>query len=276
MATSDHGIHGITKVDLQRLISTPLHFSRHHLVSTAVLLMLLVCLLLLAGRGLKPPRFMLDRTTQSSIASIDEHPWRKASDWLAGRKYAVLTFDDGPYGHGVDERILAILHRHHAHAIFFLVCSHINETTTHLLDTFERNGHIIGNHSFDHLQLGKLQDPELHQQVEGCSTRLASLIGHRPYYFRPPFGQTSSHVRQVAEGSGMQQMLWDANSQDSWQTKPEQILYWNRQEMDDHSILLMHDKPATADVLDRALTELEQRGFQFVLPEQVSADSATD
>jgi peptidoglycan-N-acetylglucosamine deacetylase len=245
-------------------------------VSTALLVALLACLLTVAGRGMTPPRFVLDQATQAAVAPTDSYSWRRASDWLAGRKYAVLTFDDGPFGHGVDEHILSVLRRHHAHAIFFVVCSHIDDTTSHVLGNLEHDGHVIGNHSFDHLQLNKLQDFELHQQVEGCSRRIASLTGHRPYYFRPPFGATSEHVKHFAELSGMHQMLWDANSQDSWQTKPDQILYWSRTETGNLSILLMHDKPATAAVLDQTLTELEQRGFQFVLPDQVPSNSYVD
>ncbi|TNY25270.1 hypothetical protein BV497_14770 [Fulvimonas soli] len=39
-------------------------------------------------------------------------------DWLSGRKYVVLTFDDGPFGQGVDEQILEVLERHQARAVF--------------------------------------------------------------------------------------------------------------------------------------------------------------
>jgi peptidoglycan-N-acetylglucosamine deacetylase len=262
-------------MDLQTTTVTSWQWSRH-VISSSLLLVMLACFLVLAGRGMKPPRFTLEQTRQSGLTPIEPYSWQRASDWMAGRKYAVLTFDDGPYGHGVDEHILNVLRHHHAHAIFFVVCSHINDTTGHLLDTFEHDGHIVGNHSFDHLQLSKLQDGDLQQQVEGCSRRIASLTGHRPYYFRPPFGMTSPHVQHFAELAGMQQMLWNANSQDSWQTKPEQILYWSKTETDNLSILLMHDKPQTAAVLDQALTDLEQRGFQFVLPEQLPKNSYID
>ncbi|WP_170120178.1 hypothetical protein [Fulvimonas soli] len=64
----------------------------------------------------------------------------------------------------------------------------------------------------------------------------------------------------------MQQMLWNANSQDSWLKRPDQILFWSKEEVEGNAILLMHDKPHTAAVLDRILTELERRGAVFVLP----------
>jgi peptidoglycan/xylan/chitin deacetylase (PgdA/CDA1 family) len=262
-------------MDVQKILAKPLNISRRHLVSSTMIALLLACLLLESGSGMQPPRFVLDQA-HGAVSAVGEQSWRRASDWMAGRKYAVLTFDDGPYGHGVDEKILDVLRRHHARAIFFLVCSHINETTSSLVGKFEREGHIVGNHSYDHLQLNRLQAPELRHQIEDCSSRIAHFTGHRPYYFRPPFGSTSPSVKLAAEAAGMQQMLWNANSQDSWQTKPDKILYWSLEQTDDKSILLMHEKPNTAAVLDQTLTNLEERGFQFVLPDQLPLDNAVD
>lgn len=248
---------------------------RQYVAVGGLLLALFLYAMLLTAHGMDRPRFVLDQAS-ASVKHINHRPWRAASDFLAGRKYMVLTFDDGPYGYGLDEQILAILRKHHAHAMFFLVCSHINDSNRDVLGKFERDGDLIGNHSYDHLKLDTLARPELAQQIEGCSKRLAELTGHRPYYFRAPFGATSPLVAQVAQSSGMKQMLWNANSQDSWMTRPEQILQWSVEQPEDQSILLLHEKPTTVAVLDQMLTQLEQRGFQFVLPDQLSNSRAID
>lgn len=231
------------------------------------LLTILVSLAVLvkAGANRDPPVFAIS-ASGAEIVPVDYPLWRKISDGLAGRKYALLTFDDGPYGGGTDEKILTILRRHRAHAIFFLVCGHLNNATAPVLGEIFKDGDIIANHSYSHPRLTTLSPDELSHQVEGCSDELARIAGIRPRYFRPPFGQASAKVRAVIRAAGMQEVLWSANSQDSWLTKPDQILYWSKEETDDGSILLMHDKPATAAVLDRVLTQLEQHGFQFVLP----------
>jgi peptidoglycan/xylan/chitin deacetylase (PgdA/CDA1 family) len=159
--------------------------------------------------------------------------------------------------------------------MFFLVCSHINDANRDVLGKLEGAGHLIGNHSYDHLKLDTLTSrPELQHQIDGCSQRLAQLTGRRPYYFRPPFGATSPLVTQLAQAAGMKQLLWNANSQDSWMTQPEQILHWSLEQTEDQSVLLLHEKPTTAAVLDDMLTQLEQRGFQFVLPDQLSDNTA--
>lgn len=205
--------------------------------------------------------------TQRSVEKVSYPLWRHASDLLGARKYAVLTFDDGPYGSGVDERILKILSRHRAHAMFFVVCNRLGGDGARILAEIKAGGHVIENHSWDHLHLNKMDAKGLRHQIEHCSADIADLTGQRPRYFRPPFGETSVAVRQAAEDAGMSQMLWNANSQDSWQKRPEQILYWTREQTADDSILLLHDSPTTAAVLDRVLSDLESRGFRFVLPE---------
>ena len=136
-----------------------------------------------------------------------------------------------------------------------------------MLNKFVDAGEMIGNHTYDHPHLDRLTADALRHQIEGCSKRIAQVTGRRPRYFRPPFGESSPLIERVARAAGTQQMLWNANSQDSWQKDPRQILYWSIEEAQTGSILLMHDKPQTAAVLDRVLTKLQHKGFRFVLPE---------
>lgn len=262
-------------MNLKKILATPVRIPGRLLIVAMTVLVLAAGVLGLAGAGLPPPHFALDEG-QGSVVPIAYPPWRRASDWLARRKYAVLTFDDGPYGGGVDERILETLGRHHARAIFFLVCSHVNAVTSHVPGELAQAGDLIGNHSYDHPHLNQLKAAGLQRQIEGCSARIAALTGHRPRLFRPPFGETSPRVVQAARTAGMQQVLWNANSEDSWLKQPDQILYWSLEQTHNGSILLMHDNPTTAAALDRVLTELEKRGFRFVLPATYSPPRATD
>lgn len=250
-----------------------LYAYRRYLFLCGVLLTFLFYALLLTAHGMAAPRFVLDQSA-FNVKHAGGYSLRRVSDMLAGRKYVVLTFDDGPYGYGVDEQIMATLRKHHAHAVFFLVCAHINEANRAVLGEIQSEGDLIGNHSYDHPDLAKLSQPEVAQQIERCNTRLAELTGKRPYYFRPPFGSTSPLVAKVAQSFGMKQMLWNANSEDSWIKQPQQILNFSLTQTDDQSILLMHERPITASVLDEMLTRLEERGFQFVLPDQLSANTA--
>lgn len=246
---------------------------RRYFFLGGVLLTFFLYAMLLTAQGMAAPRFVID-PAMGGIKHANSFGLRKLSDVLAGRKYAVLTFDDGPYGQGVDEQILATLQKHHAHAVFFLVCSHINDATRGELAKFENAGDVIGNHTFDHPNLTKLSQPAIRDQIERCNQRIAEVTGKRPGYFRPPFGSTTPAVAEVAKSLGMQQVLWNANSEDSWLKQPQQIEDFSLAQTEDQSILLMHEKPITAGMLDDLLTQLEQRGFQFVLPDQLSDNTA--
>jgi peptidoglycan/xylan/chitin deacetylase (PgdA/CDA1 family) len=253
-------------LNVRKILATPVRISVRSLMAALVLALLCAGTLLLVGANLPPPQFVVS-AGEGSVNPIDYPFWREASDRLVGRKYVALTFDDGFYSDGIiDESILDVLRWHHAHAIFFLVCGHLNEASDRVLSEIANTGNIIGNHSYSHQHLNRLNPVDLQQEVEGCSERIASLTGHRPYFFRPPFGETSIQVAQSAHSAGMKQVLWNANSEDSWLKKPDQILSWGLEQTADRSILLMHDRPSTAVALDRLLTALEQRGFRFVLP----------
>lgn len=240
--------------------------TRAGLVVLLILVAVGTALLAWAGSGLTPPRFRL-AAGAGRLEPIDYPVWRSASDRIARRKYIALTFDDGPYGAGVDERILRILAKHHAHAIFFEVCSHITDKTVDVPREIVAAGSVLGNHSYDHLHLPKLGRKALIHQVDGCSDRLELVGAVRPRLFRPPFGQTSPVVLQAIHSAGMQQVLWDANSGDSWLHSPAAIVKLALNEASHGSILLMHSRPTTADALDELLTKLQRRGFRFVLPE---------
>jgi peptidoglycan/xylan/chitin deacetylase (PgdA/CDA1 family) len=218
-----------------------------------------------AGRDLPPPKFQLTR--RHLLTPVGYPLWRRASDWLAGRHYIALTFDDGPGGHGVDARILDILARHHAHAVFFEVCAHINSKTHDIPKRILASGNLLGNHSYDHLDLSALSAIALKHQTAGCSDKLESITGVRPSLFRPPWGQLSPAATKAIHAAGMHIVLWDANSGDTWLKSPDQIIRMSLYEasLGGH-VLLLHSRSATAESLDTLLTQLQRRGYRFVLP----------
>ena len=252
-----------------------LYTYRRYITLCGALLAFFLYAMLLTAHGMTRPQFVLDQQA-GSVKHAKAYSWRRISDVLAGRKYAVLTFDDGPYGYGLDEQILAILRKHHAQAVLFLVCNQINDQTRDVLAKFENAGDLIGNHTFDHPDLAKLSPAQIAHEIDSCNKRIAEVTGRSPYYFRAPFGSTSPSVDQVVKSFGMQHMHWNANSEDSWVKQPQQILDFSLQQTEDQSILLLHEKPITVAVLDDMLTQLEQRGFQFVLPDQLAGNVEAD
>lgn len=240
---------------------------RYGWAALAIFILLALCGggLVLSGRNAPPPEFKL--ADNGLLIPVGYPLWQRASDWLGRRKYIMLTFDDGPYGHGIDEKILAVLAKHHAHAAFFEVCANVTNTTRNVLQKILKAGSIVGNHTYNHRHLPKLDAAALQQQIAGCSAKLASVTGMQPSLFRPPWGQLSPEAIKVIHASGMQIVLWDANSEDSWLKNPRKIVDMSLYEASlGGGILLMHSRPTTAKALDGLLAKLQQQGFRFVLP----------
>lgn len=227
------------------------------------------------GRDPVTPAFRLDTHDGNHVVPIDWPWWRQLADRLHGRRYIVLTFDDGPAGGGVDERILAALRRDHAKAMFFFICKRITPARVHLLGEIRAEGSVIENHSYSHPHLTTLTADALRHQVDGCSDKLKSIDGRRPDFFRPPFGQTSAQVRADVRAADMREVQWSANSFDVVWHRPAKIARWAEQQAYNGAILLMHSRQRTARALPTILARLHADGYRFVLPQPTSLPSGS-
>ncbi|NMP24884.1 polysaccharide deacetylase family protein [Sulfobacillus harzensis] len=78
--------------------------------------------------------------------------------------YLVLTFDDGP-DDSTTPAILNVLSRYGVPATFFCVGSCASRYPK-TLRAIAKEGHKIGNHSWDHLDLTTLQAGDIHDQLD--------------------------------------------------------------------------------------------------------------
>jgi peptidoglycan-N-acetylglucosamine deacetylase len=211
-------------------------------------------------------------------------------------KPILLTFDDGPQDSVIDRQILAILARHHAHAIWFVNCNKLDPALASdaaanraVLKEIVAQGHQVGNHSYNHYDLAALEaknPQQLDHEIGDCSDMIESISGVRPRYFAPPFGISTPHVKDIVERNGMHVVLRTNNSYDSMLhafRRDVRLYSWYLEhnpafDFVGHTgagdIILMHDFANTRFVLDRSLTALENRGFVFAIPQQASATHA--
>ena len=114
--------------------------------------------------------------------------WKKKTD----EKKIWLTFDDGPEEE-VTEFILETLKKFNIKASFFLIGKKIQEFPE-LTKEIIKEGHILGNHSFSHLNGFKskneeyIYDIELGQKL--INEKLVEMgITKKIKIFRPPYGR---------------------------------------------------------------------------------------
>jgi peptidoglycan-N-acetylglucosamine deacetylase len=110
---------------------------------------------------------------------------------LRGTKQVVLTYDDGPV-HGTTEPLLDLLRDEHIRGTFFMIGQHASANPV-LMRRIQREGHIIANHTEDHISLRR---PEFAQNPQELVNEIALahyaispyLTPNQKLYFRAPEG----------------------------------------------------------------------------------------
>lgn len=99
-----------------------------------------------------------------------------------------LTFDDGPDPHSTP-RILATLRQRHVKATFFVVGSRVEEHPG-LVRQIVKEGHAIGNHSYDHADMSLLIPGQIRLELQCTQKAVDGALGYhyRMALMRPPYG----------------------------------------------------------------------------------------
>ncbi|MNZ59271.1 Peptidoglycan-N-acetylmuramic acid deacetylase PdaC [compost metagenome] len=188
------------------------------------------------------------------------------------KKVVLLTFDDGPKEQEMIDGLLDTLDKHQAKAIFF-VNGYRVKAKPDLLKLIHDRGQIIGNHSWDHIDLKKENPDNARKQVEDVQQIVEDTVGERPRFFRPPFGSGNENLHKIAEDNSLIYMTWSNGSLD-WDSKsknkPDVVIQNVMDQLHNGSNILMHELPWTVEALDELLTKLEDQGFSFVDPRSIS------
>lgn len=183
-------------------------------------------------------------------------------------KYLALTFDDGP--HPVHTPVLLDgLKERGVPATFFLMGSCIpgNEA---LVKRMQEEGHLIGNHSYNHVRLTKAGPAAVCEAVDRTSGMIENITGSRPQYMRPPYGDWNEELECQ---SGMTTVLWSVDSLDWKLRNQKRIVKKVLKEAEDGDIILMHDIFDTSVSAALELIDILQReGYTFVTADELMID----
>ncbi|EOS58180.1 hypothetical protein C812_01230 [Paenibacillus barengoltzii G22] len=193
------------------------------------------------------------------------------NDDTVNKKVVLLTFDDGPKEKELIDGLIDTLDKHQAKAIFF-VNGYRVKAHPELLQLIHERGQIIGNHSWDHIDLKKEPAAKMRKQIEDVQNIVKETIGEAPRFFRPPFGSGNDTTHQIADDNELIYMTWSNGSLD-WDSKnknkPEAVIANVLEQLHAGSNILMHELPWTVEALDELLTQLEQKGYGFVDPRTI-------
>lgn len=183
-----------------------------------------------------------------------------------------LTFDDGPIP-GVTEFVIGLLNEYAAQATFFCIGDNVRKHRDVFYKVIEA-GHMVGNHTFNHLNGWKTHDEVYWANIRKCERQMNVPTP----LFRPPYGRINK-----SQAAGIQNefsvVMWDVLTGDFDQSlRPETVLQKSIQYTEPGSIVVFHDSlkawPTLQYVLPRYLAHFAAQGYQFrALPAQMNTTS---
>jgi peptidoglycan/xylan/chitin deacetylase (PgdA/CDA1 family) len=154
----------------------------------------------------------------------------------------VLTFDDGPNPE-TTPKLLDFLNENDIKVIFFVIGRNlITKQGSSIIRRAHVDGHIIGNHTFSHINLMRLSKPQIRDEIFRAHELICQYT-ETCVLFRPPFGVTNKAISQVLAELGYSQLFWNVDTMD-WKYKKN--AYWIDYGMKKinhygNNIILMHD-----------------------------------
>jgi peptidoglycan/xylan/chitin deacetylase (PgdA/CDA1 family) len=174
-----------------------------------------------------------------------------------------LTFDDGPHSY-YTRKILDILKANHVKATFFVVGEKVLEHPE-LVKAEAAEGHVLGNHTFHHVNLTRIPEQDVAAEVVACGDAILASTGRKPRFFRPPGGDYDPQVAGVVDALGYTLILWTDNPGDYASPGTGKIETRVTSGIGNGGIILMHDGvQETLDALPVIIEDLRNRGFSFV------------
>ena len=176
-------------------------------------------------------------------------------------KYVALTFDDGPSGR-YTRHLLEGLREREVTATF-LLCGYRIAQYPELTEQIFREGHEIGYHGYSHSPMHTMSRRDIARELEDTEALLPDQC--KPAFLRPPGGQCSDAVVQVAKARQLAILSWSVDPQD-WATRSSAVVESAvLGKVGDGDIILLHDMTdssvrAALDIVD----QLKAEGFRFV------------
>ena len=176
-----------------------------------------------------------------------------------------LTFDDGP-SPKYTPLLLDGLKERNVRATFFLLGQNVKENQE-LVQRMQAEGHLLGNHTYNHVQLNKIPETTARQEILKTNNEIYEATGKYPEYMRPPYGAWKKNMELCVE---MLPVFWDIDTLDWKSQNVDAILKAAGEEPEDGSIILMHDEYQTSVEAALLLVDrLKEKGYEFVTVDEL-------
>ena len=183
-----------------------------------------------------------------------------------GKNQVVLSFDDGP-NNLTTPMLLNTLRKYDVRVTFFVVGVNLDNCV--LLKQILADGHIIGSHTFSHTHLRAISHGDMVQQILKTEMRLKNCTGHRPWLFRPPYGEINKDTTDFLHQRNYHIVSWNFDTFD-WRT--HKVVESAQKLLKKHErggIMLMHEYTWTTDAQKTLIPLIRDIGWKIVEPIQI-------
>ena len=223
---------------------------------------------LLFGVGLFLLLKMLGQQVGESAARVSAGLEVVRPATVASSPVVALTFDDGPSKQWT-EGLLNGLKERNVKATFFLIGANV-EGNEPLVERMVAEGHLIGNHTYSHVQLTTISHEAACKEIEEANAVLSAAVGEGIHYIRPPFGSWQEGLDSLVD---MEVVLWTGDPQDWKVQNTDRIVEKVLREVEDGDIILLHDVyRESVEAAFQIIDELQRRGYEFVRVDELLLD----
>ncbi|ROO84620.1 peptidoglycan/xylan/chitin deacetylase (PgdA/CDA1 family) [Actinocorallia herbida] len=217
-----------------------------------------------AGGRSVVPVIAADAEARRGLPRTDAYPHD-----CAVAKCVALTFDDGPGPYTAE--LLKTLKDEKVRATFFVLGEKVAENPDVLRATAEA-GHQIGNHTWDHRDLTRLDAAAVRSELTRTSDLVRQVAGVRPSVMRPPYGSSDRKVAKELEALGLPEVTWTIDPQDWRGLSRDAVAAKVLKEVQPGEIVLLHDiKRDSVRAVPRIVAELKKRGYVFATVSELLA-----
>lgn len=190
------------------------------------------------------------------------------------KKELFLTFDNG-FENGYTVKILNVLKEKHVPACFFVTGGYVKEAPD-LLRRMVEQGHLIGNHSWGHLDMSRLPPDRIKSELEKLKTQVQAVTGQMEMSFmRPPNGTFNERLLGIAKELGYTNVFWsiaywndwDPKRQKGWKYAFDQVV----KQLHPGAVIMLHAVSRdNAEAMAAIIDEARRQGYEFKRLDQLT------
>ncbi|HLR14579.1 MAG TPA: polysaccharide deacetylase family protein [Bacillota bacterium] len=164
--------------------------------------------------------------------------------------------------------MLEALKKHQVKATFFIEGKWAKEQTTYV-QMIQDEGHLIGNHAYNHPDMKRLSKDEIVQQMNQTNEILEAITNTKPQWFAPPSGSFNMDVVEEASKLNMETILWTVDTID-WRKPSVPVMHARVMDnIHNGATILMHPTEVVAKGLEELIEEILHEGYRIGTIEQL-------